>query len=114
MRMSQSQQFLIEVFDVPENAAIQLKIPNSFTSYGIWKDLTEEQFNELYSLAQEGKYGDFFYLAEKMKLKRRYKKINAHHSRKMKEDQEYREEYLRKRREYRRNKNAMDREIQTE
>jgi len=105
--------FLIEVFDISNNVAKQLKKPRAFISYGLWKDITEEQFNELYSLAQEGKYGDFFYLADKMNTKRRYKKINNLHLKKMRENPEYRERYLIKRKE-RRNKNAMDRKIQAE
>ena len=109
--------FLTGVFDIAPNVALQLRHKKNFIHYGLWKEITEEQFNELYSLAQEGKYGDFFYLAEKMNLKRKYKKLNARHLRKMKENPEYRERQLRKRREKyreRRNKNAMDREIQTE
>ena len=108
--------FLNEVFGIPFDVALQLKHTKNFIHYGLWKDITEEQFDTLYQLAQEGKYGDFFYIAEQMNTRRKHRRINERFKKRM-EDPEYRKKTNQKaneRRKKRRNKNAMDRKIQTE
>lgn len=114
MNYSIAVMFLREVFEVPYNVALQLRVPKNFVQYGLWKEMTEEQFDTLYQLAQEGKYGDFFYLAERMNSRRKINRQNELFKKKMRENPEYREKNLQRRRERRRNKNAMDRKIQTE
>ena len=113
MNYTETTIFLTGVFDIAPNVALQLRHSKNFIHYGLWKDITEEQFDTLYQLAQEGKYGDFFYIAEQMNAKRNHRRISDWRRKRM-EDPEYREKVNERKKRNRRNKNAMDRKIQTE
>lgn len=113
MPFNYTSMFLYEIFDIPYFTAQQLKIPRNFIQYGLWEEMTEEQFETLYLLAQEGKYGDFFHLAREMNKKRNDKRKNSYYRKRNREDPEYNLKNRLRKKEYRRNKNAMDRKIQT-
>lgn len=106
--------FLNQVFDIPYNVALQLKHTKNFIHYGLWKDLTEEQFGTLYELAQTGMYGDFFLVAEQMNTRRKHRRQNENNKKRMQEDPEYRERVnQRKKEKYRRNKNELAKRSKT-
>jgi|DEB0MinimDraft_3_1074331.scaffolds.fasta_scaffold57045_2 hypothetical protein len=110
--------FLTDVFDIAPNVALQLRHTKNFIHYGLWKDITEEQFDTLYQLAQEGMYGDFFCVAEQMNTRRKHRRITERRRERMRKDPEFRKRINQQKSESRRrikmrNKNAMDRKIQT-